>query len=97
MKKLNLLKISAWQLRLNKINKLFYNIEGVKSADKGKYNEAAEYFTKAIDIAPNDSSSYFNRATVKLNLGDILGAKLDFASSERFQLRINIFSNLIMN
>ena len=85
MKKLNPLKISVRQSILNKIDKLFYNIEGVKKADGCKFKEAAEYFTKAIELMPKDSLSYFNRATVKIDLGDILGAKLDFALSERFR------------
>ena len=97
MKKLNLLNISVWQLRLNKIEKLFYNNEGVKSADKGKYNEAAAYFTKAISITPDDSLSYFNRATVKVDLGDILGAKLDFKLSESYQLSSIRYNKLEMN
>ena len=48
MNKVNSLNISVQQIRLNKIDKLFYNIEGVKRADKGKLKEAAECFTKAI-------------------------------------------------
>ena len=86
MKKLDSLKISEQQLKLNKVNKLFYNTEGVKNADRGRYKEAAEYFTKAIDLAPKDSLSYFNRATVKINMGNIRGARLDFALSESCQL-----------
>lgn len=97
MKKLNLLKISVRQLRLNKVDNLFYNTEGVKKADDGKFKEAAEYFTKAIELVPEDSLSYFNRATVKINLGDILGARLDFALSESFQLSINHSNKLGMN
>jgi tetratricopeptide (TPR) repeat protein len=83
MNKIRHFKISLKQIKLNKIDKLFFNTEGVKNADGGRYKEASECFTKAIDIAPEDSLSYFNRATVKMNLGDIPGAKLDFASSER--------------
>ena len=86
MNKISPLKISLRQLKLNTIDKLFYNTEGVKNADGGRYKEASECFTKAIDLAPEDSLSYFNRATVKMNLGDIPGAKLDFASSERCQI-----------
>jgi hypothetical protein len=41
---------------------------------------------KAIELAPKDSLSFFNRATVKINIGDILGARSDFALSESFQL-----------
>ena len=77
------IKLSLKQLKLNKIDKLFFNTEGVKKADGGRYKEASEYFTKAIDLAPEDSLSYFNRATVKMNLGDISGAKSDFDLSER--------------
>ncbi len=86
MKKLSPLKISVEQLILNKVDKLFYNTEGIKNADRGRYKEAAEYFTKAIDLAPEDSLSYFNRATVKINLGNIWDAWLDFALSENCQL-----------
>ncbi len=85
MKKLSPSKISVKQLRLNKVDKLFYNTEGVKKADVGMFKEAAEYFTKAIELAPEDSLSYFNRATVKINLGDIPGARIDFALSESYQ------------
>lgn len=91
MSLLSPLKISVQQLDLNKVNKLFYNTEGVKNADGSRYKEAAEYFTKAIDIAPEDSLSYFNRATVKVNLGDITGARLDFASSESCKLAASAF------
>ena len=83
MNKTSQFKISLKQLKLNKIDKLFFNTEGVKNADGGSYKEASECFTKAIDLAPEDSLSYFNRATVKMNLGDILGARSDFALSER--------------
>jgi tetratricopeptide (TPR) repeat protein len=86
MNKTSQFKISLKQLKLNKIDKLFFNTEGVKNADGGSYKEASECFTKAIDLAPEDSLSYFNRATVKMNLGDIPGARLDFALSERCQV-----------
>ena len=86
MNKTSHFKISLKQLKPNKIDKLFFNTEGVKNADGGRYKEASECFTKAIDLATEDSLSYFNRATVKMNLGDILGARLDFALSERYQV-----------
>jgi tetratricopeptide (TPR) repeat protein len=86
MTKVKSLNISARQLRLNKIHKLFYNAKGVKKADEGKFNEASECFTKAIELAPDDSMSYFNRATVKMNIGDLQGAKSDFKLSESFRI-----------
>ena len=66
----------------------------------GRFKEAAEYFTKAIGLAPKDSSSYFNRATIKINLGDILGAKSDFALAESCGLgniRFNESGNELLN
>lgn len=53
MKKVKVLNYSVRQLRLNKIDKLFYNTEGVMYADAGKFKEAAACFTKAIELAPN--------------------------------------------
>ena len=86
MKKVNPLNISARQLKQNIIDKLFYNTKGVKKADEGKFKEASECFTKAIELAPSDSMSYFNRATVKMNIGDFQGAKSDFKLSESFRI-----------
>jgi len=88
MKKIIPYIISLRQLELNKIDKLYYNIEGVKKVDKGKFNEAIKYFTKAIELEPKDATSYFNRATVKMNIGDLIGASSDFKLSERCQLSI---------
>jgi len=86
MKKLIPLDISLRQLELNKIDKLYYNTEGVKKADEGKFKEASGYFTKAIELAPKDSLSYFNRATVKMSIGDLIGASSDFKLSESCRL-----------
>jgi Flp pilus assembly protein TadD len=86
MNKVNSLDISVRQLGLNKINKLSYNAKGAKKADEGKFKEAAECFTKAIELAPDDSMSYFNRATVKMNIGDFQGARSDFKLSESFRI-----------
>ena len=86
MTKVNSPNISLQQLELNKVDKLFYNTKGVKKADEGKFKEASECFTKAINLAPNDSMSYFNRATVKMNIGDLQGARSDFKLAESFRI-----------
>lgn len=70
------------QLRLNKIDKLFYNTGGVKKVDQGKFKETAERFTKVIELVPKVSLSDFNRATVKIDFSDIQGARSDFALLE---------------
>ena len=69
-------------LTLNEIMKLFLNIEGVKKADEGNFDKAIEYFSKAIELPPKDSISYFNRASLKMYLGDVNGAMKDLKSLE---------------
>ena len=61
---------------------LVYNINGVSKADVGKYEEALNSFSKAIEINPDNFVSYFNRASIKMSLGDIEGARVDFKKSE---------------
>lgn len=59
------------------------NVDGVQKADSGKYHEALQYFDKAIESDPMNFVSYFNRASVKMHLGDIEGAKIDFQLSQK--------------
>lgn len=97
MKKVSHLNISARQLQQNKIDKLFFNTEGVKMADECKFDEAIEYFTKAAKLEPEDSLSYFNRATVKMEIGNLPGARSDFILSESCRLSIILSNKLGMN
>jgi tetratricopeptide (TPR) repeat protein len=55
-----------------------FNIIGVEKADLGEIQEAIRYFTEAIEINPSDPRAYFNRATLRVKLGDIQGARSDF-------------------
>jgi tetratricopeptide (TPR) repeat protein len=55
-----------------------YCLRGIFMADEGNLEEALENFNKAIETNPNNHVAYFNRATVKIDLGDIDGAKNDF-------------------
>jgi lipoprotein NlpI len=82
MSKTNNLDISLQHLNLNEIMKLFYNIEGVKKADKGDFDDALEFFSKAIKLQPKDSTSYFNRASLRMYMGDVKGAKSDIKKVE---------------
>ncbi len=68
---------------LYKIDQTELNVDGVSYADLGKYNEALEYFNRAVEIEPNNFISYFNRASIKMHFGDIEGARLDFKHSEK--------------
>jgi len=86
MKKTKSISSSIQNLKSHRNDKIFYNNEGVKKADECKFKEAFEYFTKAIELDPKDSLSYFNRATVEMAMGKILDAMSDFKLSERFRL-----------
>jgi tetratricopeptide (TPR) repeat protein len=60
-----------------------YCIKGTNLADAGNLKAALEIFDKAIETNPNNHIAYFNRATIKIDLGDLEGAKKDF---NRFDL-----------
>jgi tetratricopeptide (TPR) repeat protein len=51
---------------------------GILMADEGLLKEALENFNKAIEVNPNNHIAFFNRATIKIDLGDLDGAKVDF-------------------
>jgi len=72
--------LSLQQLSLDELMKLFFNIEGIKKADEGNFKEALECFSKAIELPPKDSISYFNRANLRMYIGDIKGAMSDLKS-----------------
>jgi len=55
-----------------------YCIKGIFMADEGNLEEALENFNKAIETNPNNHVAYFNRATIKIDLGDLEGARNDF-------------------
>jgi tetratricopeptide (TPR) repeat protein len=59
------------------------NVIGVEKADMGELEMAIRYFTEAIEIDPDDPRAYFNRATLKIKLGDIQGARNDFINAKR--------------
>lgn len=45
--------------------------------DEGNFDDALECFSKAIELPPKDSVSYFNRASIKMYPGDVKGATSD--------------------
>jgi Tfp pilus assembly protein PilF len=55
-----------------------YCIKGINMADEGDLRKALENFNQAIEVDPTNHIAYFNRATIKVDLGDIEGAKNDF-------------------
>jgi len=68
--------------RVNKAAQIFHNLSGIEKADSGEYEDAIREFTKAIGLNPLDEKSYFHRATLKVRLGDLEGARADFKMAE---------------
>ena len=61
-----------------KLSAELHNVIGTRFADEENYPEALKNFNKAIDLNPDYVSAYFNRGTVKIELGDFTGARADF-------------------
>jgi Tfp pilus assembly protein PilF len=55
-----------------------YCVMGISMADEGNLTAALDNFNKAIETNPNNHIAYFNRATIKIDLGDLDGARDDF-------------------
>ncbi len=68
------------------MNSLVYNIIGVNQADRRNYKDALELFTKAIKSNPKDSVAFFNRASIEMQLGLYVEARLDFEESAKLEL-----------
>jgi len=93
MSRANQTDMSLQQLNLNIAMKLFFNIKGVKKADKGDFDDALECFSKAIELPPKDSLSYFNRDSVSIPFGDVEDARSDIETLETCGL-IKILSRI---
>lgn len=80
------------QLKLNKISAFNFNTKGVENADNSKFDEAVECFNQAINLEPANSLGYFNRATVLMQIGNFISARLDFKLAERLRKSISNYS-----
>ena len=80
--KINSINGLRQQTQLDKKASVFSSIPGVEKADNRKYENEIREYTEAIHIKPNDAYSYFIRATMKVHIGDIEGARRDFKMSE---------------
>jgi Tfp pilus assembly protein PilF len=58
------------------------SVSANEKIDNGKYEEAINETTKAIHLNPKDVDSYFVRATLRIKVGDIEGARRDFRMCE---------------
>ena len=55
-----------------------YNECAVEKFNQHDYHAAIEYFTRVIEVSPNDSVAYFDRAMAKEMLHDYNGAIEDY-------------------
>jgi Flp pilus assembly protein TadD len=82
MKGLNSINEVHQKSLANNVTQAPHNISGIENADSGEYEDAIREFTKAIGLDPMDEKSYFHRATLKVRLGDLEGARADFKMAE---------------
>ena len=61
-------------------SKAYYNI-GLEKKELKDYDGAIAYFTKSIDLNPNNAMAYYNRGNVKYDLKDYDGAISDYNKS----------------
>ena len=83
--------VSLMQQNQSKKNKNdLSSISAVEKADNGDYKKAIDEFSELIRLNPKDANSYFARATLKVRVGDIKGARRDFEMSEMYHRTSNI-------
>lgn len=85
---------------LNEIFARFYNLKSTLYADDSKFQKAIEYYNKAIELNPFYSTAFFNRGTIKADLGNFEGAKYDFEKVHELELNSKskvIFSKSLLN
>jgi tetratricopeptide (TPR) repeat protein len=70
------------QNKFYKNRNVLSNLSAIEKADSGEYKNAINEFTEAIHFNPNDAGSYFARATLRVRIGDIEGARQDFKMCE---------------
>ncbi len=63
----------------------FYKDMGVAYGMKGLYDKAIQFFTKAIELDPNDAQTYFNLGVTYQQIGDIPNANLYLSKSEELK------------
>lgn len=71
-----------------------YNNRGIDKVKKGDYQEAIQYFTQALRLAPNDANIYNNRGFIRVYLGENQEAIEDFTQALRLNPRdFNAYNN----
>lgn len=70
-------------------------LEGAKLSNRREeFSEAADYFTRTLELKPSLAEARFNRAICKENLGDVQGAledALQIVDVDRIAIPVNLF------
>jgi tetratricopeptide (TPR) repeat protein len=75
---------------LDEIFARFYNLKGTLHADNGKFNDAIEYYNKAIKLNPSYHTAFFNRGTIKADMGNFEDARHDFKKAHELELNFEL-------
>jgi len=86
---MELINVKAGNPGINflKLSKDYCN-KGLSMADEGNLKAALKNFDKAIETNPTNHVAYFNRATIKIDLGDIDGARNDFIKFDKISSKL---------
>ncbi len=79
------MKVAKTSHRLPRHSILNKNIEAREvrqELSEGKFEEAIKSLSDVIESSPLNANAYFMRATLKVRIGDIEGARSDFKMSE---------------
>jgi tetratricopeptide (TPR) repeat protein len=58
-------------------------IKGNRCLERNELDEAIKYYSAAIELYPNNSRAYYNRAIAREGKGEVEGARLDYARALR--------------
>jgi ribosomal protein L37AE/L43A len=70
------------QNQSNKNKKSLNRVSAIIKADSEDYSDAINELTEILNMNPKDINSYFARATARVRMGDIEGARQDFKMCE---------------
>ena len=87
--RLNSLNGLKQKIQPHKNIQIFNDTRGTKKSGLAKYKEAIKELTDLITLFPKDTNLYFKRATLRVHIGDIQGARADFRMSENYDRDTN--------
>ena len=87
---MDIVNSTNWMNQKAVSDKKTQNIPGDEKTVNREDLDTIRELTEAILVNPNDANSYFIRATLKVRIGDIEGARRDFKMSEICHSKANL-------